>query len=333
MPQGALWFTSAISFINVFFPKCEDRLDIFRLIFFFFFADLVWVFSAITKPAARGRRIKQLLRSDSVLIKLLFVFKDLQRNVSRIQKPSVISQVCVVVAHCAWIDAKIKLHPRALYALYFAYGGRIAACIVSMRWLAEKAWRHYAAAEGFKQTDQRWANWTEESTRAVQNKLGKQKWCDFIWGAVFQPLLIGRRAQSLAWKGESTQVLKIKGSPVDFVSLVYKRFPLRTDLTWITIMSLHTRLFSKSSSGKENSPFINKQEFNFSHMITGECEPWSVVSDVNFLLDLSPVTELSMSILWLVFSGYRGFTSTTCHHLYWKNSVGPFKYRLWNGSW
>ena len=53
------------------------------------------------------------------------------------QKLSIISQVCVVVPAVLRRDVKMKLRPRALCAQYSAYGGRIAVCIVNVRWLVE----------------------------------------------------------------------------------------------------------------------------------------------------------------------------------------------------
>lgn len=71
-------------------------------------------------------------------------------------------------------DVKIKLHPWALCVLRFAYGGRIAACIVSVRWLAEgeRVWRHYAECTGRHwwlqtQTNQCWSNTQQTPMAAI----------------------------------------------------------------------------------------------------------------------------------------------------------------------
>lgn len=101
--------------------------------FFFFFR-----FSSSNWISATGVPTKQSRWSDSTLIKLLPVFEDLQRNVSRMQKAEYYIKGLCCGACWARRDVKIKMHPRALSALCFAYGGRTAACMVSVRRLLER---------------------------------------------------------------------------------------------------------------------------------------------------------------------------------------------------
>lgn len=144
----------------------------------FFLIDLVFLvlvqdFPTITIPAARGRRIKQPLWSDSLLIKLIFVFEDLQRNVIRMQKLSMMSRPCVVVPAVLGEMYRLSCILR-LCLLHFAYHGRIAARIVSVRRLAEGegVWRHYAECAGRHwslqtQTNQWWSN-TQQTVLAAR---------------------------------------------------------------------------------------------------------------------------------------------------------------------